>query len=759
MKKALILGSLVILISFGGITWLLLKMNNKPLAEDYWQNYKEVKISFDDWGIPTIESTDWESIITAQGFVIASERLWQMDLLRRKAAGMLSEWFGEKAFEHDTAKRSEDRIAVAQSAANMLPPDERNICEHYAQGVNRFIEEQPQNWGIEYQILNSKPEAWSCKDTILILMEMADQLTASEKTKLKANAWQKHLPSSWAQFLYPQNHRWNNPIFGKKRHTAPKLPSKKDWLKSYTLTGQFIKPVNIEPTFALGSNNWAYHSEKGSFLANDPHLRHSIPGIWYLLRMKVAKDDWIVGSSVPGIPGVILGMNPSFSWAFTNTGEDVDDLLTETLNAEQTSYKDWNKQGQLIWKPLTIKKFQIKVKGEAEARTIEAKFTHRGPLKKDEFSKDGFYSRQWLALNPRFLRLPIGKLISMRTWEEVHTALDSLSIPSQNVLLMDRQGHITYRTSGTGIIRSQNLKTPLVQDAIEGEWLGFTHPDKRKRVSLSPSTQPTFMATANEQIWVDDHHHHWSPDDRKERIRKVLGQDEHLDLQSMEQLQLDVKSKFRVLFLKWIEQNLKTSDPKKLELVGKFSKWDGSSRSDPNLFQQAKTGEDTLEELLLRRVLDTFMPDNFSIPYQGRMKRAWKLEVITVENALDAFGLNKSEVANLLVERMLTEKRQHQELNSWKAQHPFVKNIPIVGQYFAVDEYPQWGAFDTVNAEQDAIGPSVRLIWNMEKPWESSWIMPIGQSGHPSSKNYKSMQAMWHQGKRLKVFPDRQAWF
>lgn len=758
MKKAVAIGFFVILIGIG-VTWLLLPIGNTALPESYWEGYKDAKISFDQWGIPTIEGADWESVITAQGFVMASERLWQMDLLRRKAGGMLSEWFGEKAFEHDKANRSENRIAVAKAAAQMLPPEEKSLCDYYANGVNRFIKQHPKHWSIEYWLLDSQPQSWSCSDTLLILLEMADQLTSAEKNKLKANAWQKHLPNSWAKFLYPQNHRWNQPLFGQKQQHAPPLPEKTDWLKPYKLTGQVIRPVNIDPSHALGSNNWAYHSHKGSFLANDPHLRHSIPSIWFLVRMKVTKDDWIVGSSVPGIPGVILGMNPAFSWAFTNTGEDVDDLLAETINPAQTAYQDWSDQGEAIWRPLEEKEFSITVRGEEHARKIKAKFTHRGPLKQDPYGENQFYSRQWLALKPEILRLPIQKLIDMRSWKEAHAAFDKLRIPSQNILMMNRQGHIIYRTSGTGLIRADNINTPMMQDAIEGEWLGYTPATQRRRLSIPPEEKPTFLATANERIWMDDHYHHWYPDDRKDRIREVLKQNLHLDQKAMEDLQLDTSSKFRRIFLQWLSANLNTKDPKHRQLNADFANWDGSSRSDPLLFQRTKAAEDALEELLLRRVLDTYMPAEFSVPYYGRMDRAWKLEVITSEHGLAIFGLDKHEVASFLAQRMLAETIPHHERNSWKVQHPFVGNIPILGQYFAVDEYPQWGAFDTINAEQESIGPSVRLIWNMEKPWESNWIMPVGQSGHPESKNYKSMQKHWHESARIKVFPDQKAWF
>ena len=759
MKKTWIIGALIILLCAVGAGWYWYPLSDKALPKSYWKSYQKALVTFDQWGVPTIEGGDWGTIITTQGFLMASERLWQMDLLRRKAGGMLSEWFGEAAFEHDLANRSEDRIAIAKKAAKQLPEEEKLYCDSYANGINKFIKEQPQHWGLEYELMGSAPHPWSCSDTILILMEMADQLTATENSKLKANAWQKHLPSSWAQFLYPQNHRWNQPLFGEKSSEALELPAKVDWLKPYKLTGQAIKPVKIDPAFALGSNNWAYHSKKGSFLANDPHLRHSIPSIWYLIRMKRNKEDWVVGSSVPGIPGVILGMNPAFSWAFTNTGEDVDDLLAETINTDQTKYQDWDDQGQKIWRTLITKKFQIKVKGEDKPRTIQAKFTHRGPLKKDRYSGEGYYSRQWLALKPEVLRLPIKDLISMRTWDEVHKAIDNLSIPSQNILLMDRKGQMTYRNCGTGIFRALSVKTPKVQDAFDGEWLGFAPAYQRKRKTMSPSDKPSFLATANERIWVDEHHHHWSPDDRKARIREYLSQDKVLGYPEMEALQLDTTSKFRKQFVKWIAANIGKPSKKAQGLIKKFSKWDGSSRSDPLLFQQAKTAEDALEELLLRRIMDNFMPSEFNVPYQGRMKRAWKLELISRKNAFAAFGLNKREVAQFLATKMLEETRPHHEVNTWKAQHPFVKNVPLLGQYFAVKEHPQWGAFDTVNAEQAETGPSIRLIWNMEAPWRSSWIMAVGQSGHPGSKHYSSMQETWHKGKRIKVFADREAWF
>ena len=126
---------------------------NQGLSDSSWKDLLQAQVDFDSNGIPTIIGKDWESIITAQGFVHASDRLWQMDLMRRKTAGELSEWFGEKTFETDKQAQLEDRRSIAKKSVQLLPLEEKNTCEAYTKGVNLFISNYKQRWGIEYIIL------------------------------------------------------------------------------------------------------------------------------------------------------------------------------------------------------------------------------------------------------------------------------------------------------------------------------------------------------------------------------------------------------------------------------------------------------------------------------------------------------------------------------------------------------------------------------------------------------------------------------
>src|SRR5262249_47305798 len=161
----------------------------------------------------------------------------------------------------------------------------------------------------------------------------------------------------------------------------------------------------------------------------DPHLGNGVPDIWYALRLKVAADDWAVGVTVPGLPGVVLGMNPAVAWAFTNTGEGVDDYLKETLSGDGAQYL--RRPGE--WAKVDHKPFAIKVRGEAAPRTIVASFTERGPLAPRPHLGSDQYARQWLPLKPGMLRLPTGRIMRAKSLAELDAAFDAMAAPAQNV--------------------------------------------------------------------------------------------------------------------------------------------------------------------------------------------------------------------------------------------------------------------------------------------------------------------------------------
>ena len=585
---------------------------------------------------------------------------------------------------------------------------------------------------------------------------MNSQLTSAEDFKTSTIAWSQYLPLSWTKFIFPHDHRWNQPIFGKANKSGPKFPSKEFWLPKTPLHILLGKNLIIKDSPALGSNNWAYRSEREHFLLNDPHLKQSVPGIWYASKLFINAKQWTAGVSVPGIPGIILGMNPHIAWSFTNTGEDVDELIEETISEDKKSYLYHNDQNEKVWGTLNKKEFHIKIKGENKPVVVSSLWTHRGQLKQYDFLPNRYFSRRWLNHQKQFLRLPIIKFMTMKSFDEAHTAFNDLTAPSQNIISLDRDGNILYRTSGVHIKRFKSNDIPTFQNSLDEPWEILKSEQKSHRPNLFiKNTSPHFfLATANERIWTGHHYHYWSSDDRKRRISEVLSRSTKLTQDDMDQLVLDSTSKFRKLLLSWIAKN---SVNNKENISKKISAWDGSSKNNPELFYQSSIAEQTLVKILLSQLIHHYFPeDQAQVAYKSRMQRAWLLEVLMEDQSLEAFGLDSTEVANYLLSKISDQRKKHHIQNKWKAQHPFVHAIPVIGKFFAVPEYPQYGSFDCVNAEQPLVGPSVRMLWNMSQPEKSTWILPVGQSGHTGSDHYRNMQSLWHQGKKIPVFEENE---
>lgn len=753
-----------VVVALGAFAWGFQQLGMQGLMPEDYADYKDAEIIFDKRGIPTITADGWEGVIEAQGFVVASERLFQMDLIRRQAGGRLAEWFGPLAFEHDVEKQTEDRVGVIDSAYKTLPDEERKSCDSYARGVNRFIEQYTGRWGIEYRLLNKEPEPWSCTDSLLVLLQMSETLTASADREAKSGRWREYIPEDWWNFIFTLDHPWNRPYFGPRVPRYPKLPNSENFLPLKPLSIE-DEPVdktadtsNFERVPAIGSNNWAYRGKNGAFLANDPHLGQNVPTIWYAVRLRISADQWVVGASLPGLPGVILGMNPHLAWAFTNTGEDVDDYLRETLSDDGSSYLAKREGGEDIWMPVLEKTFAISVKDEQRPREVVGRFTHRGPMATRDHL-EGEYSRQWAPLKPGVLRLPITNLMTASTIDDAFAAIDGMRTPAQNILIMNRAGRMAYRVSGVGVKRRVSGLWP--QDALDGEWLEIAPSDDRRFMVIDENDgDHRYLATANERIWIDAFGHSWFGDGRKERVVSYLESRDDYVAEDMVRLHNDTESRFRREFLRWIVQ---TAGEVAEDLSGtakRWQEWDGNSRTDPLIFRQAEVAEDLLLHIVFNRLRKSYGQDAPSgLKFNPNMERAWLITLMSMEDGFRIFGLDDRELAqHLLATAVATPIEPHHVKNKWAAQHPFVAKVPMLGTLFRVKEVAQYGHWDLVNAESPLFGPSTRLVWNMSDPAESTWAFPIGQSGHLRSAHYRDLQSDWEAGKPHKVFDSKDGW-
>jgi len=727
------------------------------LQPEEWQQYSGAEIVFDATAIATVQADNWPALYEAQGFVVAAERLWQMDLMRRKASGRLSQWFGAAALPSDRRRHDEDWVGVAEAAYAALPKLHKTYLDAYTRGVNRFIQAYPHRWGIEYDLLGVTPTPWEAKDSLLIVLEMAETLTRMDHLEALQSVWRAHLTPAWQAYLFPTEHPWNKPYFGQASKTL--LPPKSEWIPSTQkpLDTQATSRVNISP-YTVGSNEWAWRGQAQYFLANDPHLSISVPNIWYAIRLRKGPDDWHVGVTIPGIPDIVLGMNQSIAWAFTNTHEDVDDLFEEVLNAEKTHYQDTDEQGQHVWRAIDKRQVAIAVKGQADD-IRETWFTHRGPLRQRQYLGEAYFSRAWLPLKPGMLNIPTFELTRATDWPSFNRALDHIKVPAQHIMMMDRAGNIGYRPAGVGILRKVTGNQP--QMGARFDWLGVQQGEDRVRIWAPVGSERYWLATANQRVWDEPFMHGYAGDERVDRIGAVLSQTKPFQREDMQQLQLDTVSRFHRRVLAWLAEQVTAKNDAERLLLARWQAWGGDAQADPVTFAQAQFVAESVLQRLLERARVAFLPtDKRNTPYAWRVGNALLLTTLNEAEGLHVFGLEPK----ILSREIMAQIQKHdfsegyQKQNRWQAQHPFVHQVPVLGKLFEVPAKNQVGNRWVVRAESSKFGPSVRLVWDLKNINNSAWSLPIGQSGHVGSGHFSDFQSRWYAGEYWPVLDDRYVW-
>src|SRR5258708_23654379 len=331
----------------------------------------EVTVERDRWGVPHIRAASVEDLGEAQGYVMAQDRLWQMDLLRRVARGQLSEILGPRTLPFDKEFRTYGFARAAERDATLLDPESRKVMEAYARGVNQFIEQHKKNLPLEFSLLRYAPKPWQPSDTLAISGYMYRTLTDTWQRELNRAKVTERAGMDRAKDLFSEDAAMDHFVVGDPKviddgsqrsaadgddedddddmqpdpvlkasggnsqdFTAPESDPDLTSALARSIQG-FLAESRSEIRQGLGSNNWVVsgaHTATGKpLLANDTHLELTIPSIWYELHLTA--PGWNVkGFTLPGAPMVIIGHNDRIAWGFTNNGADVQDLYLETFN-------------------------------------------------------------------------------------------------------------------------------------------------------------------------------------------------------------------------------------------------------------------------------------------------------------------------------------------------------------------------------------------------------------------------------------------
>jgi penicillin amidase len=759
---------------------------------------KDVIVERDHWGVPHIRASSVEDMAEAQGYVMAQDRLWQMDLLRRVSRGQLSEILGSATINIDKQFRTLGLGRAAERDYGLVDPTTRDVFEAYSRGVNHFIEQHSSELPIEFTLLKYKPAPWSPTDTLVISGYMYETLTDSWEEEIDRAKVTGKVGADRARELFSPDAAMDHFVVGdpniandgsQRTHldpdgdddddddddmepdgvlkasapnsadpnTAARAESSPDLTTALanSVVG-YIRDSQNEIRHSLGSNNWVVsgdHTATGKpLLANDTHLELSIPPIWYEIHLTA--PGWNVkGFTLPGAPLVVIGHNDHVAWGFTNNGADVQDLYVETFNPANADEYSVNKK----WvKAQTIDEV-IKVKGRPDEH-LPIVITRHGPIVRREDGKS--YALRWTATEPGGLFNVYNWLGKAENWDEFRNSIKKVWGPGQNAVYADTQGNIGYVMSARVPIRKKGHgEVPVPGDTDDYEWTGYIPFDQLPQ-SFNPDSG--LIATANARVvgpvykpYLTDR---WEEPYRTARIYDLLRDKHDLRPTDMLKVETDTYSYPHVFLADQLISAAKTvtpQDDRTKKLIEGLKDWNGIADADSSevsflvqfrrealkLLLEPYLGADTnlyrwRSMTFLQKTLTDRSPKWLPIAY-----KSYDAVLIAAADRTVAKLAADSKSARI-------EDWQWKNFNALDMLHPIGRE-GVLKKMLSISGKPQSGTNYSVRAATPHHGPAMRFVANTADWDQSILLIPAGQSGQPGSSHYSDQFDYWYEGRPI----------
>ncbi len=740
----------------------------------------EVKGTRDQHGVPTIEAASLPDLFFAQGLVTAQDRLWQMDAMRRFAAGDLAEILGDDLLKHDRKQRILGLRRAAEASWAAASPADRANFEAYARGVNAYLRLYADQLPLEFRILHYSPQPWTPEDSHLIAAQMVEDLNhlsageALQREKILAklgpeltgdlyvnNSWHDRPPTASRPSL-EQNTDEDN---GNDNDEDDDSPGDSSVVQS--LPGGLAPNLSDDSAnFVGGSNDWVIsgaHSVTGKpLLSDDMHLGHSMPNLWYEVHLRSGGFD-VAGVALPGLPYVIVGHNQRIAWGFTNVGPTVEDVYVEKFNSEG---KYQTPRG---WIAPEHRRETIRVKGKPD-EVVDVVSTRHGPIITDLVpGETRKIALRWTLYEGN--RNPFFDVDSAQNWDDFRAAFSRLDAPGQNVVYADVDGNIGYQATGKIPIRaSGDGSLPEDGSSDANEWTGYIPFEQLPSVYNPPSG---ILATANGRITPDGYPFSvsvgWAAPWRTARIYRVLESGKKFSSADMLALQTDVYSEFdrfhaaRAVYAR--DQALSSSGRQKAA-ADILRNWDGRRTADSAGPTIAVRTREELVRALLEPKLGPAPSDSEAAEALNWKTYTWQEETVWLENVLqhqpprwlpNAYA-NYDELLTAAV-RAAVASPAPQELTRWKwgaanpveIQHPIFGRIPLLRLWSGPGLNPQSGSPFTVKAVSGDHGPSERFTADLGDLDQSTLNVVTGEGGNLLSPYYMDQWKAWYEGTTFRL--------
>lgn len=716
----------------------------------------------DRWGIPHVRAENEHDLFFAQGFATAQDRLWHMDYDRRRALGRWAEIAGPDGVDQDRLLRTAGMGRTARLDYEAAGAEARAMVDAYTAGVNAFMETTPA-YPVEYKLLDGTPEPWENWHCIAVY-KMRNTLLGTFEPKLFRTRLALTIgPENAARLIkgYPGGHLLTVPPG--EVYQGPGV----DGLEE--LSGA-LEDVNWLKETDAGSNAWSISGELTRsglpLMGGDSHRALDTPSVYYQAHLS-CPDLSIVGSSVPGMPGILhFCHNAHVGWGMTYGNADTQDLFVERFR-ERDGGREY--QFRETWRQAEVLHEAIAVRNAAPVE-IEVTLTHHGPVIAGDpaagygiaISDPGLIQgTPWLDAARDAMRAT--------TVHELHDAFRNWTDRVNNYAVVDVRGNFGYLHEGKIPIRTEANGWRAVPGWTgEYEWQGYIPHDDLPR-AIGP--RAGYAVTCNQRVAGYDYPYYvglnFSPEYRARRLQLNI-----LDLNpggaavdDMARMHADRTSIPAEIFTEAL-LGIQPRDTASERALALLREWDYRMDRDlaqPTIYSQTR--------LCATRVLAEHLLGDMAAPaLEGASGAEAHIRLIVLEMTLGIENGDESMLpdgrtwGDLLAESLKQavadlEDRLGEDMTDWRwgrvhhtrPRHPLSTVFPECARLLDPPGLPTHGDGDVplaggydVSEPFVATGLSVNRYIHDPSDWNNSrWIVPLGASGHPGSAHYADQAQLW----------------
>ncbi len=726
---------------------------------------ENVDVYFTEYGIPHIYAENSEDAYYAFGYIHAQDRLWQMDLVRHVGSGRLSELFGSDLIDTDKYLRTMGLNTYAkQSAMDYLERnhESRPLFEAYLEGVNHYIRNNPKT--LEHTILGLDIEPFTEQNAFEVLAYMAFSFANAQKTDPVLTELYAKLDSIYLRDLkiYHYENETLIPNYDNRYSDISKT------------TASVLKKLNV-PQF-IGSNSWVLSGNRTDsgevILANDPHMGFSQPSIWYEAHLVMPEVEYY-GYHLAGFPFAPMLHTDAYANGLTMfENDDIDFYVEEVHPEDSNTYRHMEE-----WKEMKSRNEVIKVK-DGEDVTFNIRSTVHGPIVSDILQEDPLdevVSMFWVSTHHENFIMEISyEFARAQTLEALEKSVSQIHGPGLNIMYGDKSGNTAWWAAGKLIKRRNEATSKTFYDGSSGldDATSFYSFDKNPH-AINPEIGYTYSAN-NQPDAVDGvfYSGYYLPDDRAERINKLIEENERFSVDEVKKMMLDTRSITFASIKATLLQDVNMQE----DLREAFSNWNGDFNKNEYI---PLIAQHWVFEILEHAMLDE-MGEQLWKAYQETHTFKVAIEHLILNESSpwwDDVSTEEKETRSQIIQHAFQESMNTlrgywgNDFTNWqwgnahKVTHPH--SMGTVLNFLNIGPFTADGGNEVINnmgftasnkkIHEVLFGPSTRRIVDFDDVRNNSWsILPTGQSGNYFSHYYADQTEMFINGEFRKMMMNQE---